>query len=81
MPVYNGPMRRTPEGRSRGDAFVLVQSDPEWPPQDSNSRPRPLLLPSWYHLSNLLRWYQEGNNKGLGFEFESREAILGRFWH
>ncbi|RVW64825.1 60S ribosomal protein L19-2 [Vitis vinifera] len=24
---------------------------------------------------------KEGNNKGLGFEFESREAILGRFWH
>ena len=32
------------------DFWLWCQSDPEWPPQDSNSRLRSFWLPSWYHL-------------------------------
>lgn len=49
------------------------QKRPRIASRDSNSKPRPLLFPSWYHLSKLLKWYQDGNNKGLGLEFESWE--------
>ena len=39
------------------------------------------MLPSWYHLSNLLRWYQEGNNKDLSLEFESWGCHSRLLWH
>ena len=32
------------------DFWLWCQSDPEWPPQDSNSRLRSFWLPFWYHL-------------------------------
>ena len=35
----------------RPNFWFWCQSDSEWPPQDSNSKLRSLLFPSWHHLS------------------------------
>ena len=35
----------------RPNFWFWCQSDPEWPPQDSNSKRRSLLFPPWHHLS------------------------------
>ena len=55
------------------------QSDPKWPSREVNSKPRPLLLPSWYHLSKLLKWYGRVITKVLVLSLNLEEATLDRF--
>ena len=55
----------------RPNFWLWCQSIPEWPPQDSNSKPRPLWLPSWYHLSQKLG----------RFSIDTNESKIGLLWH